>query len=432
MPNPDTKLKKALRAYTKAVLRFLHEIPLSYDVERAIMFYIPRIDAFEDEKEAEIPILQLDEARSLKAEMKAHPILGEHIGTAVGTEMRLSRLGVWSVFQSFLLHLIRHQRSLVYDGKAFSKTFDSMMSFFRSSSIPVQFVAMLENVDMFSDDDITFENGWQLKQISMMLKDDLTRIVGDESLQPSWESITRHALMKVFQLEKITMKPGVKRPRGTYKKIQDEVETTITAFRLTRRGGIVRRPLDYQILGWHPFECRSMNDYGPLVESKRKYVIAKEDSGKTDEILGLLSYLKSRKKLRIPLRRLELATERKESAPEDRILDTMIAFESLFGEGGEMRYRLSLRVAVFLGESEDERRQLKDDFSAAYQLRSDIVHGRKTSAEALERTAEMLEDSLRRTLVKYMKVLRNGKSHREVIQSLEEMILNDASRGIDV
>jgi hypothetical protein len=84
--------------------------------------------------------------------------------------------------------------------------------------------------------------------------------------------------------------------------------------------------------------------------------------------------------LHIGLRRLNAAHER--INPEDAILDIIIALEALIlndttapQERGEMRFRLSLRVAYLLGCSAQEMKNISGTVKKAYDLRSDVVHG---------------------------------------------------------
>jgi hypothetical protein len=68
---------------------------------------------------------------------------------------------------------------------------------------------------------------------------------------------------------------------------------------------------------------------------------------------------------------------------EDKIVDLLIAAESLFLSDykkddpyiGEIRYRMSLRAAVFLGSDGESRRRIFRQMRAAYDLRSLVVHG---------------------------------------------------------
>src|SRR5204862_5957158 len=56
--------------------------------------------------------------------------------------------------------------------------------------------------------------------------------------------------------------------------------------------------------------------------------------------------------------------------------------EALFlsdtGNQGELKYRLRLHAALFIGENYERRKEIFDDFGLAYDLRSSIVHGNKS------------------------------------------------------
>ena len=76
------------------------------------------------------------------------------------------------------------------------------------------------------------------------------------------------------------------------------------------------------------------------------------------------------------VRRYSFARDR--HRPEDRMLDLMIAAEALFlddGNTSELRYRLSLRAAFFLGQSGREREVIFRFMKLAYDARSSIAHG---------------------------------------------------------
>ena len=62
---------------------------------------------------------------------------------------------------------------------------------------------------------------------------------------------------------------------------------------------------------------------------------------------------------------------------EKRYLFHWIALEALFGttEGGEITYRLSQRIAFFLGSNTEERKDISGLVKSAYRLRSNVVHG---------------------------------------------------------
>ncbi len=74
-------------------------------------------------------------------------------------------------------------------------------------------------------------------------------------------------------------------------------------------------------------------------------------------------------------RTLRAANERID--PEDGLIDAVIALENLFGEMGELRFRISSSVAVLLKEDLAARRALQKKVKDLYELRSKLVHGVK-------------------------------------------------------
>ena len=91
--------------------------------------------------------------------------------------------------------------------------------------------------------------------------------------------------------------------------------------------------------------------------------------------------IKERKFLDIAIRRFGYAHERHRL--EDKIIDLLIAAEALFLSDynkddpyiGEIRYRLSLRAALFLSSNAESQRMIFRQMRAAYDLRSKIAHG---------------------------------------------------------
>jgi hypothetical protein len=80
-------------------------------------------------------------------------------------------------------------------------------------------------------------------------------------------------------------------------------------------------------------------------------------------------------KVDISVRRVISATHARVD-PADRLIDAVIAWESLFGtREGEPTLRVSSAMAWLLGTDFDSRRAMQRDISGLYNLRSDIVHG---------------------------------------------------------
>jgi hypothetical protein len=77
----------------------------------------------------------------------------------------------------------------------------------------------------------------------------------------------------------------------------------------------------------------------------------------------------------LPFRRWYGAADRLNDA--DRLIDYWVGLESLFSPDStqEVRFRVSLRIAAFLGESPDEWEAIYNEMRHSYDWRSKVVHG---------------------------------------------------------
>ncbi|MEV6831199.1 hypothetical protein [Amycolatopsis sp. NPDC051102] len=98
---------------------------------------------------------------------------------------------------------------------------------------------------------------------------------------------------------------------------------------------------------------------------------------------------------------LRAIAERRE--PSDVLIDSVIAWENLFGTSeGEPTFRVTMCLAVLLEESTEARQELKKQLGAIYGLRSKVVHGSRNLKESeYPLCQEALEVAIRaiRTLV---------------------------------
>lgn len=113
---------------------------------------------------------------------------------------------------------------------------------------------------------------------------------------------------------------------------------------------------------------------------------------------------------------------------EDRLIDQMIAFESLYiGDDKELGYKLALRTAFLIASDEDKRKAIFDDMKKAYTLRGQIVHGNKRVERAkLEETIPKTEDYLRQSIRRFFLLLSQKHSLKEIRENLlDENILKN-------
>ncbi len=123
-----------------------------------------------------------------------------------------------------------------------------------------------------------------------------------------------------------------------------------------------------------------------------------------DQILGQFLSLKksTREKLRIPLERLNsfglFASE------ADQAIDIRVCMEALFlddlDKGGEIRFRLALRAAHYLGGTDEEKRSIKKAIRKAYDAASAAVHKGKFKTDNDRKAITEVAPILRKTLLK--------------------------------
>lgn len=109
---------------------------------------------------------------------------------------------------------------------------------------------------------------------------------------------------------------------------------------------------------------------------------------------------------------------------EDRLIDQMIAFESLYiADDKELRYKLALRTAFLLGKG---RAKIFSDMKKAYALRGQIVHGSKrVKRSVLERIIPITEEYLRQSIRTFLVLLSQGHSLKQIRDNLDKNILEN-------
>ncbi len=118
---------------------------------------------------------------------------------------------------------------------------------------------------------------------------------------------------------------------------------------------------------------------------------------------GLVTTLDARAD--VALRRFDLAYQRQ--GAEDRLIDYWVALEALFSDGGgEITYKLAMRISHFMMGPSSGSFWLYKCLKKAYDVRSDVVHGRGTKAKI--RIAEELAEEALRTCLR--RLILEGKT----------------------
>lgn len=101
-------------------------------------------------------------------------------------------------------------------------------------------------------------------------------------------------------------------------------------------------------------------------------------------------------KIRLAIRRI-LSAINQRMDPIDGFIDTIIAWENLFGGNAELSFRISISIAKLLGNDDTERKQIQKLVADYYNKRSTLVHGVKeiTAEEAIEYRDECLSIAIK-------------------------------------
>jgi len=144
---------------------------------------------------------------------------------------------------------------------------------------------------------------------------------------------------------------------------------------------------------------------------------------------------KSGKYINIALKRFNFGME--ESDVEDKTIDFLIAFEALFlpDRKGELTYRLSNRVAILLGKDDADTEKIRKFMTKAYDLRSDIVHGKdvrpikiEEKTVPLDKFVQKVEEYLRKSLKSFIALSRTHRKQQSIMALLDKSLLNIKSR----
>ena len=117
-----------------------------------------------------------------------------------------------------------------------------------------------------------------------------------------------------------------------------------------------------------------------------------------------------------------------------KIIDLMIGLEALYlAEEQELAYKLAIRAAFLLGDSEERRKSIYKVLRKAYKVRSKMVHGDKPLKNVeigkgrslvIDEHVYQVEDILRESINRFIDLLKQY-SHKQLLTSiLDDNILD--------
>lgn len=110
---------------------------------------------------------------------------------------------------------------------------------------------------------------------------------------------------------------------------------------------------------------------------------------------------------------------------ENTIIDCFVSLEALFSkeeEKTEMRYRLSNRIAVFLGNNKKNRLKIRSEIRDLYDLRSKIVHGSVIKSEL---NKGMLVPIVRESILRFLHLASISYTHSQIVEKIDDAIIDN-------
>lgn len=213
-------------------------------------------------------------------------------------------------------------------------------------------------------------------------------------------------------------------------RIGDSLFDLTTALRLIHKGRIVSGPLlsgsinnsEWSIGGTTIWTSVSKLNF---VKEEPKYILRGSEVPELNNLLQNMRHWRDTGILKI----IDVALRRFHSAYhgpiEDRIIDQMIAFESLYISTDEkgVKKKLSLRTAFLLRNRTDHRNKVIANMKKAYKYRSDIVHDNNPpNRDTLKEVVNYSGDYLRQSILRFLSLLAKGMSIQQIRDKLKESI----------
>lgn len=180
-----------------------------------------------------------------------------------------------------------------------------------------------------------------------------------------------------------------------------ELERTVLRLRFGLMLAIEREQRVQLVQTWRSFDDPLATGYSVSWNDPRRGVGIMPCALTEEEVVDWRKWYallgrKSVSKIEVALTRiLRAIAERHE--PSDVLIDSVIAWENLFGtKDGEPTFRVTMCIAKLLEESDGDRLKLKSRLGKIYTLRSDVVHGsRSISVDDYPLCREALEVAIR-------------------------------------
>lgn len=395
-------LHNVMKAYVQAALVFImqraHAQKSSSELNEEDLFFL-RLTASDD-------LARLSEYLPCLEALSSDPQIAKQLDVMAGNNSRRSRSPSAEQLMKRILDLGIHNGRYRFDEEHFEREYGAFEEAYYSPDLLYEVVAPLQG--LLIDGPVRLSDDLEITQLR---GDELNRNhrLRGRTMSGDPRELKLCAIRSSCRLPKIVGDDvdidleAAKKDDAKIAETNDYVEQVVNALRLYGVESVYPVAIIYRTNQWsfgheQVFQGRFQPDIHFATEVDSPWL----NSFKQFWDVLQSEHIKNRKFLDVAIRRFSYAHERHRL--EDKIVDLLIAAEALFLSDynkddpyiGEIRYRLSLRAALFLGSSGDSQKLIFRQMRAAYDLRSKIAHGGDTENVKLPKqpddTPTQLED----------------------------------------
>lgn len=324
---------------------------------------------------------ELPEYEDCLQELRSDPEISRQLEANVGCYSRGTRTPSATSMMKYIISTGRLDGQYTFNCERFDQEYRVFEDTFYSDRLQYVAVAPLQGL-LMENSVVTLSDKLEIRRL---IKEEMEQYRTPRS---SWRD-EWCAVRAMYELPKL-VDPGDRCKEVTIDKrakeikkeqvIEDDaeyrIEEVVDALRLFGKytvyhSGIIHLPPKWFFIGSHSVPNRMLGEN----------MIAYEFGSESDvlsfpQFWHKLENPKVKKELHTAVRRFSYSCVRHQN--EDKIIDLMIAAETLFLRGmreGEKSFRMSLRAGHFLGTDHSKQKEVYERMRKAYELRSKLVHG---------------------------------------------------------
>ena len=327
----------------------------------------------------------------------------------------------YNYLRSFLAEYLNRAGGIKFDEAVFNNLYEEFEISFTSTKMKYISIAPLKNFECETQD-LDLGNNLKIRQITEKEFIMLQRLAFNRVNSFSISSLSIHDIVNIKYVIVIEHEANV----NTYGGEGKSIEMLTSALRINKAG-----LFHYDIVLVKPKFWRPMGGIVILGRPETKMLFGNTYTLNVQEVNAFKEFWSSfkifnfstYKFLDIAIKRLNDTYDR--SKAEDKIIDSFVALEAMFltgSEKSELSYRLSVRIATFLGNSSEDKNHIFSDIRKAYKTRSEIVHGDSAvNQNDIAEISPKIEEYTRRSLKRFLELL-SSKSYGSIIDSIDSNI----------